>query len=131
MPNNNGKIMVLCCHPGVLLNYGILLSRLQRYNVSLCSSVEEALCSLKNIGAADFLIFDEFRFSKENRKDIFRLNAEGKIKRFLFVENLFPCTRASVNSWASSNKIPLQHMVRNPISLLELKACLNLTSYNK
>lgn len=131
MPNNNGKIIVLCSHSGVLLNYSVLLGRLQRYNVSLCSSVDEVMCSLKKVGGADFLIFDEFRFNKDNRRDVFRLNAEGKIKRFLFIEDLFPGARASVNGWAKSNNIPLQHMIRNPISMPELKACLSLTSHNE
>lgn len=131
MLSNNGKIIVLCCHSGVLLNYSVLLGRLQRYNVSLCSSVAEVMCSVKKAGGADFLIFDNFRFSKDNRKDVFRMNAEGKIKRFLFVESLFPGTRASVNGWAKSNNIPLQHMIKSPTLMPELKACLDLTSYNE
>lgn len=131
MPNNNGKIIVLCSHLGVLLNYSMLLGRLQRYNISLCSSVDEVMCSLKKVGEADFLIFDEFRFSKNNRRDVFRLNVEGKIKRFLFVENLFPGARASVNGWAKFNNVPLQHMMKKPLSMSELKACLSLTSHNE
>lgn len=54
MGSDQENIVVMCQHPGVLLNYSALLNCLGYFKVVLCSNMKEVRRALRNLPSVDF-----------------------------------------------------------------------------
>jgi len=122
--NQHEKIIVVCRHSGVLLNYGIMLNTLGYFNLSLCSNMEEAIRVMECKGEIDFFLLDDFKLGSNDAMDVKNVSCYGRVKRFLLVGDFRFDDHCLVFKWAKSNCVSLLGMIRHPIFPAELESYL-------
>lgn len=120
MGSEQKRIIVLCRHAGVLLNYSALFNQLGCFNVSLCSNMNEVLKALRHINSADYFLLDDFKVGSVDEHHIKNLNFGGRIKQFLLVGDFIFDDHCRVFTWARAHHISLLGMIRPPLRTYEL-----------
>ncbi|MBD9512443.1 hypothetical protein IB255_01115 [Pseudomonas sp. PDM22] len=113
--------MVLCSHPGRLLNYSVLLNRLEFYHLSLCLNLDEVRKALSGRQRYSLFIHDDFRPGPNELMSLKALSQSNTFRQFLLVGNYSAEERRGLMQWAWANRVPLLDVLDKPISLAQLR----------
>ncbi|KJK00654.1 hypothetical protein UB43_14325 [Pseudomonas sp. 21] len=113
--------MVLCSHPGRLLNYSVLLNRLEFYHLSLCLNLDEVRKALSGRQRYSLFIHDDFRPGQSELLSLKALSQSNTFRQFLLVGNYSAEERRGLMQWAWANRVPLLDVLDKPISLAQLR----------
>jgi len=115
------RAMVLCSHPGRLLNYSVLLNRLEFYHLSLCLNLDEVRKALSGRQRYSLFIHDDFRPGPNELMSLKALSQSNTFRQFLLVGNYSAEERRGLMQWAWANRVPLLDVLDKPISLAQLR----------
>lgn len=115
------RAMVLCSHPGRLLNYSVLLNRLEFYHLSLCLNLDEVRKALATRQRYGLFIHDDFRPGPSELHSLKVLSRSNTFRQFLLVGNYSVEERRGLMQWAWANRVPLLDVLDKPISLAQLR----------
>ncbi|WP_242439400.1 hypothetical protein [Pseudomonas nitroreducens] len=115
------RAMVLCSHPGRLLNYSVLLNRLEFYHLSLCLNLDEVRKALATRQRYGLFIHDDFRPGPSELLSLKALSRSNTFRQFLLVGNYSAEERRGLMQWAWANRVPLLDVLDKPISLAQLR----------
>jgi hypothetical protein len=111
----NSKIVVLCTHAGVSLNYGILLNQLGYFNISLCRSMSDAIKATNYKSGADIFLLDDFKTDHTHKREVKNLCDSGLVSNLILVGDFIFDDHNHTFGWARTFGIPLLAMIRHPI----------------
>lgn len=115
------RAMVLCSHPGRLLNYSVLLNRLEFYHLSLCLNLDEVRKALATRQRYSLFIHDDFRPGQSELLSLKALSQSNTFRQFLLVGSYSAEEKRGLMQWAWSNRVPLLDVVDKPLSLAQLR----------
>ncbi|MDF3866005.1 hypothetical protein P3W53_16105 [Pseudomonas denitrificans (nom. rej.)] len=115
------RAMVLCSHPGRLLNYSVLLNRLEFYHLSLCLNLDEVRKALGTRQRYSLFIHDDFRPGPNELMSLKALSRSNTFRQFLLVGSYSAEERRGLMQWAWANRVPLLDVLEKPISLAQLR----------
>ncbi|MCG8905862.1 hypothetical protein [Pseudomonas sp. DP-17] len=115
------RAMVLCSHPDRLLNYSVLLNRLEFYHLSLCLNLDEVRKALATRQRYGLFIHDDFRPGPSELHSLKALSRSNTFRQFLLVGNYSAEERRGLMQWAWANRVPLLDVLDKPISLAQLR----------
>ncbi|QRY82423.1 hypothetical protein JVX91_14225 [Pseudomonas sp. PDNC002] len=113
--------MVLCSHPGRLLNYSVLLNRLEFYHLSLCLNLDEVRKALSSRQRYSLFIHDDFVPGPSELLSLKSLSQSNAFRQFLLVGNYSAEEKRGLFQWAWANRVPLLDVLDKPISLAQLR----------
>ncbi|MFJ3049365.1 MULTISPECIES: hypothetical protein [Pseudomonas nitroreducens/multiresinivorans group] len=115
------RAMVLCSHPGRLLNYSVLLNRLEFYHLSLCLNLDEVRKALANRQRYSLFIHDDFRPGPSELLSLKALSQSNTFRQFLLVGHYSAEEKRGLMQWAWANRVPLLDVLDKPLSLAQLR----------
>lgn len=115
------RAMVLCSHPGRLLNYSALLNRLEFYHLSLCLNLDEVRKALSGRQRYSLFIHDDFRPGPNELMSLKALSQSNTFRQFLLVGNYSAEEKRGLMQWAWANRVPLLDVLDKPLSLAQLR----------
>ncbi|MDH1010563.1 hypothetical protein N5J43_11920 [Pseudomonas nicosulfuronedens] len=115
------RAMVLCSHPGRLLNYSVLLNRLEFYHLSLCLNLDEVRKALSGRQRYSLFIHDDFRPGPNELMSLKALSQSNTFRQFLLVGNYSAEEKRGLMQWAWANRVPLLDVLDKPLSLAQLR----------
>lgn len=115
------RAMVLCSHPGRLLNYSVLLNRLELYHLSLCLNLDEVRKALSGRQRYSLFIHDDFRPGPNELMSLKALSQSNTFRQFLLVGNYSAEEKRGLMQWAWANRVPLLDVLDKPLSLAQLR----------
>ncbi|MBB4866223.1 hypothetical protein HNP46_005128 [Pseudomonas nitritireducens] len=115
------RAMVLCSHPGRLLNYSVLLNRLEFYHLSLCLNLDEVRKALSARHRYSLFIHDDFAPGPSELLSLKSLSQSNAFRQFLLVGNYSAEEKRGLMQWAWANRVPLLDVLDKPISLAQLR----------
>ncbi|MDN6857430.1 hypothetical protein QO207_12615 [Pseudomonas sp. CAN2814] len=121
MANNPRRAMVLCSHPGRLLNYSVLLNRLEFYHLSLCLNLDEVRKALSGRQRYSLFIHDDFVPGPNELLSLKSLSQNSAFRQFLLVGNYSAEEKRGLFQWAWANRVPLLDVLDKPLSLAQLR----------
>lgn len=115
------RAMVLCSHPSRLLNYSVLLNRLEFYHLSLCLNLDEVRKALSTRQRYSLFIHDDFEPGPNELLRLKVLSQSNAFRQFVLVGNLSAEEKRGVFQWAWKNRVPLLQVADKPLSLAQLR----------
>ncbi|WP_296285721.1 hypothetical protein [Pseudomonas sp.] len=115
------RAMVLCSHPGRLLNYSVLLNRLEFYHLSLCLNLDEVRKALASRQRYSLFIHDDFRPGAGELLSLKALSQSNTFRQFLLVGHYSAEEKSGLMQWAWANRVPLLDVLDKPVSLAQLR----------
>lgn len=115
------RAMVLCSHPGRLLNYSVLLNRLEFYHLSLCLNLDEVRKALATRQRYSLFIHDDFRPGPNELLSLKALSRSNTFRQFLLVGHYSAEEKRGLMQWAWANRVPLLDVLDKPVSLAQLR----------
>ena len=115
------RAMVLCSHPGRLLNYSVLLNRLEFYHLSLCLNLDEVRKALATRQRYSLFIHDDFRPGPGELLSLKALSQSNTFRQFLLVGHYSAEEKRGLMQWAWANRVPLLDVLDKPLSLAQLR----------
>ncbi|MFR0688369.1 hypothetical protein ACLUTX_03170 [Enterobacterales bacterium AE_CKDN230030158-1A_HGKHYDSX7] len=115
------RAMVLCSHPGRLLNYSVLLNRLEFYHLSLCLNLDEVRKALSGRQRYSLFIHDDFRPGTSELLSLKALSQSNSFRQFLLVGHYSAEEKRGLFQWAWANRVPLLDVLDKPLSLAQLR----------
>ncbi|MCP8464897.1 hypothetical protein NK553_13160 [Pseudomonas sp. ZM23] len=121
MATNSPRAMVLCSHPGRLLNYSVLLNRLEFYHLSLCLNLDEVRKALAAKQRYSLFIHDDFVPGASALMSLKALSQSNAFRQFVLVGNFSAEEKSGLFQWAWTHRVPLLEVLDKPISLAQLR----------
>lgn len=115
------RAMVLCSHPGRLLNYSVLLNRLEFYHLSLCLNLDEVRKALSSRQRYSLFIHDDFVAGASELLSLKTLSQSNAFRQFLLVGSFSAEEKTGLFQWAWRNRVPLLQVLDKPVSLAQLR----------
>lgn len=115
------RAMVLCSHPGRLLNYSVLLNRLEFYHLSLCLNLDEVRKALSSRQSYALFIHDDFKPGASELLSLKSLSQSNAFRQFLLVGSYSAEEKRGLFQWAWANRVPLLDVLDKPLSLAQLR----------
>ncbi|MCY1394810.1 hypothetical protein D9M71_97370 [compost metagenome] len=121
MSPNRPRVLVLCSHPGRLLNYSVLLNRLNFFHLSLCQNLEEVRKVLLKKNPYALFIYDDFIPGVVELATLRRLSENHSIGQFLLTGSFNEQDKARLFQWACGSRVPLLQVLDKPFTLNQLR----------
>ncbi|WP_256676151.1 hypothetical protein [Pseudomonas sp. SCB32] len=115
------RAMVLCSHPGRLLDYSVLLNRLEFYHLSLCQDLDEVRKALSSQQRYSLLIHDDFAPGASELMSLKILSQSNAFRQFVLAGNYSVEEKTGLYQWAWKNRVPLLQVLDKPLSLAQLR----------
>ena len=125
------RAMVLCSHPGRLLDYSALLNRLEFYHLSLCQDLDEVRKALSSQQRYSLFILDDFAPGPGELMSLKTLSQSNAFRQFVLAGNYSDREKTGLYQWAWRNRVPLLQVLDRPLSLAQLREVANsLVAYH-
>ncbi|MCY1418988.1 hypothetical protein D3C76_393360 [compost metagenome] len=121
MTPNPRRVLVLCSQPGRLLNYSVLLNRLNYFHLSLCQNLDEVRKVLAKKNPYSLFIYDDFIPGVGEMAPLRRLSENHQIGQFLLVGSFNEHDKTRLFRWACSSSVPLLQVLDKPFNLAQLR----------
>jgi len=115
------RAMVLCSHPGRLLDYSALLNRLEFYHLSLCQDMDEVRKALSSQQRYSLFIHDDFVPGASELMSLKTLGQSNAFRQFVLAGHYSSEEKAGLYQWAWRNRVPLLQVLDKPVSLAQLR----------
>lgn len=115
------RAMVLCSHPGRLLDYGVLFNRLEFYHLSLCQGLDEVRKALSRRQHYSLFIHDDFVPGASELMSLKTLSQSNAFHQFVLAGNYSAEEKTALYQWAWRNRVPLLQVLDKPLSLVQLR----------
>ncbi len=115
------RAMVLCAHPGRLLDYSVLLNRLEFYHLSLCQDLDEVRKALSSQLRYSLFILDDFVPGPSELMSLRTLSQSNAFRQFALAGNYSAEQKTGLYQWAWRNRVPLLQVLDKPLSLAQLR----------
>ncbi|WP_371234359.1 hypothetical protein ACAW63_13765 [Pseudomonas sp. QE6] len=115
------RAMVLCSHPGRLLDYSVQLNRLEFYHLSLCQDLDEVRKALSSQQRYGLFIHDDFVPGPSELMNLKTLSQGNAFHHFVLVGSYSPEQKSGLYQWAWRNRVPLLQVLDKPLSLAQLR----------
>lgn len=115
------RAMVLCSHPGRLLDYSALLNRLEFYHLSLCQDLDAVRKALSSQQRYSLFIYDDFVPGANELMSLQILARGNAFRQFVLAGSYSAEEKAGLYQWAWRNRVPLLQVLDKPLSLAQLR----------
>ncbi|WP_256676114.1 hypothetical protein [Pseudomonas sp. SCB32] len=115
------RAMVLCSHPGRLLDYSVLFNRLEFYHLSLCQDMDEVRKALSSQQRYSLLVLDDFVPGAGELMSLKTLSQSNAFRQFVLAGNYSAEEKTGLYQWAWRNRVPLLQVLDKPLSLAQLR----------
>lgn len=115
------RAMVLCAHPGRLMDYGALLNCLEFYHLSLCQDLDEVRKVLASQQRYSLFIHDDFVPGPDELVSLKTLGQSNAFRQFVLVGSYSAEEKTGLFQWAWRHRVPLLRVLDKPVSLAQLR----------
>ncbi|MCY1432737.1 hypothetical protein D9M71_487440 [compost metagenome] len=121
MPSLSCKVMVLCSNPGRLIEYSVLLNRLQLFKLNLCTDFNEVQKALVKQNHYELFIHADFTPEAGTLSRLQSMNRENSFGQLVLIGETTDLEKEQLYQWAWDNRIPLLRVLNHPVTFAKFR----------
>lgn len=126
------NVMVLCPHPGHLLNYSVLFNRLGIFKVHLCADLDDVQNALLKHPHYDLFVYDGPNPDIHILGALREMSDADNFSQLVLAGGFTKADRHRLLDWAWGNRVPLLQLLDKPFTVVELREAVDsLVTYEQ